>query len=99
MQTIKNYVHAIAEEIEDAKEYAEKYVEYKAKNDMHTANRYHEMSNDELKHAMWIHEMAASVIAEISRIYVAPAYMQEIWDKSHKEFVEKTAWVKQMLSM
>ena len=99
MRSIKYFVDAISEEIEDAKEYAEKYVECKAKGDMHTANRYKEMSNDELKHAMWLHEMAVAEITEISKVYVAPIAMQEAWDKSHREFTEKTAWIKQMLTM
>jgi hypothetical protein len=99
MRSIKNYVEAIDEELEDAKDYAEKYVERKAKGDMQSANRYKEMSSDELKHASYIHEWAVKEIDEISKVYTAPVEMQEAWEKAHKEYVEKTAWVKQMLAM
>ena len=87
------------EEIESAKDYAEKYVEYKAKGDMTRANRYKEMANDELKHSNYIHEWAVKEIEEISKVYTPPVEMQEAWDKAHKEYVEKVAWIKQMLSL
>ena len=40
MKSIKKFVDAIDDEIESAKEYAEEYVEHKAKGDMQTANKY-----------------------------------------------------------
>ena len=99
MKIIKNYVEAIDDEIHGAKEYAEKYVESKAKGNMQAASRYKEMANDELKHATYQHEWAVNEIEEISKIYTAPVEMQEVWDKAHKEYVEKVAWIKQMLAM
>lgn len=99
MRIIKNYVDKIDEEIEGAKDYAEKYVEYKAKDDMTTANKYKEMANDELKHAMYEHEWAVREIEKISHIYTAPEDMLEKWEKAHKEYVEKVSWIRQMLSM
>lgn len=99
MRAIKKYVEAIDEELESAKEYAEKYVEHKAKNDMQTATRYKEMANDELKHANYIHEWAVKEIQDLSKVYTAPVEMQEAWEKSHKVYVETVAWIKQMLAM
>jgi hypothetical protein len=99
MRTIKKYIEALDEEIEGAKNYAEKYVECKAKGDMSKANRYKEMANDELKHAMYQHEWAVQSIEEISKVFKAPAEMEEKWVKAHKEYVEKVAWIKQMLAM
>lgn len=99
MKKIKEYVDAIDEELEGAKEYAEKYVECKAKDNMQSATKYKEMANDELKHAMYEHEWAVKEIEEISRVYTPPIEMQEKWDKAHKEYVEKVAWIRQMLSM
>lgn len=99
MKTIKKYVEAIKDEVHGAKEYAEKYVECKAKGNTSMATRYKEMANDELKHAMYEHEWAVKEIEEISKIYTAPLEMQEAWDKSHKEYVEKVAWIKQMLTL
>lgn len=99
MRIIKQYIDAIDDELHGAKEYAEKYVEYKVKEDMATANRYKEMASDELKHAMYEHEWATKAIAELSRLYTPPANMQEKWSHEHKEYVEKVAWIKQMLAM
>ena len=99
MKAIKKYVEKIEEEIEGAKDYAEKYVEYKAKGDMTRANRYKEMANDELKHSSFIHEWAVKQIEEISKVYTAPVEMMEKWEKAHKEYVEQVAWIKQMLAM
>jgi hypothetical protein len=99
MRAIKKYVEAIDEEIEGAKDYAEKYVECKAKGDMSKANRYKEMASDEIKHAMYIHEWAIAEIEEIKKVFVPPVDMLEKWEKSHKEYVEKVAWIKQMLSL
>lgn len=99
MRVIQNYVDAIDEELEGAKEYAEKYVEAKVKEDTTMANRYKEMANDELKHAMYEHEWAVKEVGELSKIYTPPVEMQEKWDKAHKEYVEKVAWIKQMLAM
>ena len=99
MRAIKNYVEAIDEELESAKEYAEKYVEHKAKNDMQTASKYKEMANDELKHANYIHGWAVKEIEEIGKVFTAPVEMQESWEKAHKKYVEAVAWIKQMLEM
>jgi hypothetical protein len=99
MRAIKKYVEAIDEEIEGAKDYAEKYVECKAKGDMSKANRFKEMASDEIKHAMYIHEWAIAEIEEIKKVFVPPVDMLEKWEKAHKEYVEKVAWIKQMLSL
>lgn len=99
MRAIKQYVDGIEDEIEGAKCYAEKYVESKAKGDISKANRYKEMANDELKHAMYQHEWAVTAIEEISKIYTPPVEMAEKWEKAHKEYVEKVAWIKQMLAL
>ena len=60
---------------------------------------YKEMSNDELKHAGYIHEFAVKEIDEISKVYTPPVEMMEKWEKEHKTFIEKTAWIRQMLAM
>lgn len=99
MKIIKEYVEKIDEELEGAKDYAEKYVEHKVKGDTSAATKYKEMANDELKHAMYEHEMAVKEIEEISKVYTPPAEMQKVWDEAHKKYVERAAWVKQMLAM
>lgn len=99
MRNIKNYVDKIAEETEGAKEYAEKYVEEKAKGEIAKANKYREMATDELKHAGYIHDFAISDISALEKVYTIPSDMFDRWERAHKEYVEKVAWIKQMLSM
>ncbi len=99
MTKIKKMSDRIMGEIDDAKHYAEKYVECKAEGKSSWANKYKEMASDELKHAMYLHEMTVEEIAKLEKVLTPPAEMQEKWDKLHKEYVEKAAWVKQMLMM
>lgn len=99
MKSIKKYVEQIEEEIEGAQDYAERYVECKAKGNMNRANRFKEMAMDELKHCGYIHEMAVQEIEEIKKVYTPPVEMQEKWERAHKVYIEKAAWVKQMLTL
>ena len=99
MRSIKAYVEHIDEELEGAKDYAEKYVEAKAKGNMSMANKYKEMASDELRHAGYVHEFAVAEIDALSKVYTPPVEMQKKWEEAHKEYVEKAAWIRQMLSM
>ena len=99
MRHIKELTDKIKEELEGAKEYAEKYVEAKAKGDAIEADRRKEMTHDELKHASWIHEKAVKEIEELSKTHTPPPEMLERWKREHKEYVEKAAWIRQMLEM
>ena len=98
MKQIQEYVNKIDEELNDAKCYAEKYVYCKAKGS-NRAMQYKSMANDELNHAMINHGFAVEEIETVNKVFTAPAEMQEAWDKSHREYVERTAWIKQMLAM
>lgn len=99
MKIIRKYVEQISEEVEGAMEYAEKYVELKAKGNMQDANKYREMANDELKHAMYIHEFATKEIESLSKVYSPPVEMLEKWQHEHKKYVENVALIKQILAM
>ncbi len=99
MKAIEKLVHCIDDEIEGAKEYAEKALMSKAEGDTNWYNRYKEMATDELKHAGWIHDYAVAKIDKLKAIYTAPTEMQDAWNKSHAEYVERVAWIKQMLTM
>lgn len=99
MTKIKNLVNQIDEELESAKGYAESYVECKAKGNANYANKYKEMAMQELNHAMFIHEITVKEIEELEKTVVAPAEMKEKWNKDHEAYVEKSAWIKQMLTL
>lgn len=99
MKKIKCYIRDIDEEIEGAKHYAECYVEQKAEGENAWANKFHNMAEDELRHAMDMHDFAVHEIEKLRMVFKPTAEMQDEWDKSHVRYVEQVAWVKQMLSM
>lgn len=98
MKKIKELVDWIDDELEGAKCYAEKYVYKKAKGSQ-WANQFHTMAEDELKHAEIIHRLAVEEIEQLNTVFKAPEEMQAKWDESHKAYVEKAAWIRQMLAM
>lgn len=100
MKKIKEYIEKINDEIDGAKEYIEKALWYKAKNDATRYTKYKEMSIQELGHAMTIHQFASEDVEDLKKVYPdIPEAMQDAWDKSHNEYVEKVAWIKQMQNM
>lgn len=98
MKKIQELVDWIDDELEGAKCYAEKYVYKKAKGSQ-WAGTFHSMAEDELKHAENIHRLAVEEIETLNKVFTAPDEMQEAWDKAHKEYVEKAAWIRKMLDM
>lgn len=100
MKKIKDLADRIKEEIYDAKEYAERYVEAKVDGNSSAATKYKEMANDELKHAGYLHEFVVSEINKIKSSGIQyPKSMEERWQTVHAEYVDKAAWVKQMLTL
>ena len=100
MTKIKKYVDEIAEELDGAKHYIETALEYKAMGNSTRYNKYKEMSIQELGHAMNLHEFAVQDIQQLKSVYPdIPQKMMDAWDRSHVDFVEKTAWIKQMQTM
>ena len=99
MTRIKNLADEIKDELHSAKEYAEEYLSFKAKNETAWANRYKEMAQEELKHAGYIHDRVVVEIEELRKIYTPPQEMLDKWDADHKKYIEKAAWIRQMLAM
>ena len=99
MKQIAEKVRQISSELDDAQRYAEESLYRKAYGDSFGASRYKEMAQDELKHAGFVHDMAVQEIAKVENVYKAPADMQEQWEKSQSDYVQRAALVKQMLAM
>ena len=78
---------------------AEEYLTFKADDNTTWAKRYLEMANDELKHADYIHERVVAEIEELRETYTPPQNMLDKWNEDHKKYIEKAAWIRQMLSM
>lgn len=100
MKSIQTLADHIKDEVCDAKTYAENYVEEKVNGNTAFANKYKEMATDELKHAGYLHEMVVSLINKIKSSGIQyPQEMEEKWKSVHAEYVDKAAWVKQMLTL
>ena len=100
MTKIKKYVDGIADELHGAKFYMETALEYKAMGNGERYNKYKEMSIQELGHAMALHDFAVQDIEQLKTVYPdVPQKMMDAWDKSHVDFVEKAAWIRQMQAM
>ena len=100
MTKIKKYVEEIKDELDGAKHYMETALEYKAMGDSSRYNTYKEMSVQELGHAMNIHQFAVQDIEKLKAVYPeVPQAMLDKWNDSHIDFVEKSAWIKQMQAM
>jgi len=99
MTRIKNLADKIKDELCDAKDYAEEALYYKSKNNGEWYSRYKSMAEDELKHAGYLHDRVASEIDQLKAVMTPPEDMLDKWNHEHREYIEKAAWVKQMLAM
>ena len=105
MTKIKKYVEDIADELDGAKHYIETALEYKAMGNsspeyMDRYNGYKAMSQAEIEHANRLHQYAVQDIEKLKAVYPdIPKDMMDAWEKAHVDFVEKTAWIKQMQAM
>ena len=99
MTKIKKLADEISEELDSAKEYAENHLMYKASGNDEWSKRFFEMANDELNHADYLHDRAIEEINELKNVYTPPQDMLDKWESDHRKFIEKTAWIKQMLAM
>lgn len=99
MTRIKDLADQIKDELHSAKEYTEEYLSLKAEDNGTWANRYKEMAQEELKHAGYIHDRAVVEIENLRKVYTPPQDMLDKWDADHKRYIEKAAWIRQMLAM
>ena len=98
MKKIKKYVDMIKDEIESAEEYAEKYVESKAMGETSYAEKYKLFAQQELDHAMFVHNLAEVFIDKVSKVITPPADMKEKWESAHIECVSKVDEIKAMIA-
>ena len=99
MKMIKKLVDCLDEELDGAQMYAEKFVEYKANDNSKWSGRFKAMAEDELRHSTQIHELIVEEIEKLRKVYQPSQEMLDKWDKAHIEYVDKAAWIKQMLTL
>ena len=95
---MEKMIDAIEEELEGAKNYAEKYIENKAHGNMQRASVFKEMAMDELGHAAHIYDFSSQDISHIKDVHTLPTEVEEKWEHARKRYAECVGWIKQMLS-
>lgn len=99
MKIIDKMIESLMEEVEGAQEYAEKFVENKARGDINRANRFKEMSHDELKHAGYIRDLCIVDLDELKKVYTMTDAEEEAWERACRCANEKMAIIRHMLAM
>lgn len=99
MRKIKELVERIDDELNSAEEYAEKFIEYKADGESSMAAKFQDMATQEMAHANTIHDLAVKEIEKVSAVFNAPAEMREKWEKSHAEYIQRSARIKSMINL
>lgn len=99
MRKLEKMIDDIHEEVDGAREYAEKYIESKAKGNIPRATRYKEMANDELKHANYIRDFAIADAESIKHVHTLTEEEVEAWERSHKRLNDEIAMVQHLISM
>lgn len=94
MRVIEMYIDLIDDELNSAKEYAERYLEYKTSKPQ-WAKMCADMASDELKHADYIREIAQQTADGLSWM---PDATKDKWSWCIGHMGERVALVKMMLS-
>ena len=99
MNIIHNMLEHLDEELEGAAEYAEKYIEHKAKGDHTRATKYKEMAQDELNHASILRDFFIADMDSLKKVYTLTEDESHMWEHGCKNINQHMAMVRQMLSM
>lgn len=98
MKTIDKMIEHIDEEVEGAREYAEKYIECKSRGHTARASKYKEMAFDELKHAEYVYGFAEEDVENIRKVYPLSVDEEEKWSHAKRKMHEHIAHIKSYLA-
>lgn len=98
MKILENMIEELEDEIEGARDYAEKYIDCKARGNAMRATKYKEMAHDELRHFSTLREFFAADVDGIKRVH--PLTEEEVswWEHEHKKLNDKVAMIHHLLS-
>lgn len=99
MRKVLEYLEQMNDELISAKDYAESYLQLKVEGDQNWSVKYKTMAEDELRHALNFRELITQSMDKIKAVYTPPIELIESVEKSNSYYVEKVAWIKQMLAM
>lgn len=98
MRYIAELVDLMETELDNAKEYAERYVVMTFSNDDY-AKKFKTMAEESIKHSTVIYNLVIREVGKLKDTYTPPAKMKECWKQKEEKYIEKTAWIKQMISI
>ena len=98
MRKLEKMIDDIHDEVDGAREYAEKYIDSKAKGNVPRATKYKEMATDELKHANYIRDFAIADAEGIKRVHTLTEEEVEAWEHAHKRLNDAIAMVQHLLN-
>lgn len=99
MRILENMIEELEDEIEGAREYAEKYIDCKARGNIARATKYKEMAHDELRHFATIRDFAIADADGIKRVHTLTEHEVEWWEHNHKKLNDEVAMINHLLSM
>lgn len=99
MKILERMVEELEDEVCGAREYAEKYIDSRAKGNIPRANKYKEMAQDELKHAGYIRDFAIADAESIKKVHTLTEEEEHKWEHSHKKLNNEIAMIQHLLSM
>jgi hypothetical protein len=94
VKVIDKLIDDIDEVVEGAREYAERYIECKARGNNSRAAKYKEMAHDELRHAEQVFEFAEADMEGIRRVHPISVEDEERWAHAKKKMHECIARIK-----
>lgn len=99
MRKILEYLEKINDELFDAREYAEIYLQMRVEDKEELAMKFKTMSEEELTHASIMRDLVIQNMKKIKMVYNPPAEFEENLTKSDANFDKKMAQINQLLSM
>ena len=94
MKVIKELTSMIADELEGAEHYVKSAIHYKSEHPG-LADVLYEISNQEMRHVMLLHEEVVKVIKTYREKHgEPPAAMQAIYDWEHEKQIEESQEIK-----
>lgn len=98
VKAIAELIDLMDDELENAKEYAERFIMMSTNNDDY-AKKFKTMSEESLNHSTIIYTLIVREINKLKAAYTPPVKMKEFWKQKEEKYIEKSAWIKQMLSL
>lgn len=94
---IQESIEQVKMALYDAKNYAEKYIDYKANGNEKYAQNFYEMAQDEIKHSKYLFEVLQDEVEKIERVYRPTETMEKEWHEAQKYYKDEKELIEQIL--